>query len=223
MEWALINNERCKATPNNIATCPLCREEVISKCGSIKRWHWSHKAEKDCDTFGEGETWWHINWKNNWDEKYQEIIIKKCISEYCYNSPSTTGGDGHAPCNHLNCVDCAFIEHRADIKNKNGIVIELQNSSINAEDIKQRESFYQNMIWLLNGNTFATGLNLRYKDKIITFRWKHPPKSIWGISKPIFIDMNKLGIFQVKKIYHNIPCGGWGVLLSKEEFLRRYG
>jgi hypothetical protein len=28
-------------------------------------------------------------------------------------------------------------------------------------------------------------------------------------------------IFLVKKLYKKCPCGGWGVLLTKEEFLNR--
>jgi competence CoiA-like predicted nuclease len=220
MIWALKNNEKTKATPKEKAICPLCNEEVISKCGEIKVWHWSHKADFDCDSFGEPETEWHINWKNNFPKEQQEVIIGK---------------------------------HRADIKTKNGIVIELQNSSLSTIKIKEREEFYKNMIWLLNGKKLANNLDLRKNKDIITFRWKHPPKSWWYSKKPIYIDLqrtfigkpswyeygkagcfneyynaqeeyelfkNKI-IFQIKKIYPNIPCGGWGILLSKEEFLEK--
>ena len=44
MIWANKNNERIKATPKDKANCPICNEEVIAKCGSIKIWHWSHKS-----------------------------------------------------------------------------------------------------------------------------------------------------------------------------------
>ncbi len=36
------------------------------------------------------------------------------------------------------------------------------------------------------------------------------------------IDLFKDKIFLVKKIHHNIPCGGWGELITKQEFLRRF-
>lgn len=130
------------------------------------------------------------------------------------------------------------------------------------------------MKWaLMNGENLAKGLNLRKKEfkqinkqvtldgkenpigrpeEIITFRWKHPPKSWWYAKKPIYIDVSYLApiykelsrslsgissrnfyeekflmyskkpIFIVKKLYPKIPCGGWGILISKEEFLKEY-
>lgn len=57
------------------AICPLCKSEVFGKCGEIKVWHWAHKAIEDCDSFSEGETEWHINWKKNFPEDCQEVIV----------------------------------------------------------------------------------------------------------------------------------------------------
>jgi competence protein CoiA len=216
MQWALINNERVKATPKSKGICPLCKQEVISKCGEIKVWHWSHTSNKDCDNWWEHETDWHINWKNKFPKVNQEVIIGR---------------------------------HRADIK-INNVIIELQNSSISSEEIEERENFYKNMVWLLNGYNLVQGLKIRQKknNNIYTFRWKNPPKSWWYANKPIYIDLNIIPIehlesnnifnltdiqreywkefigkvFLIKKIYSNIPCGGWGELLTKEEFLNRF-
>lgn len=264
------------------AICPSCREEVISKCGSIKVWHWSHKADNDCDSWGEGETEWHINWKNEFPKEWQEVVIGK---------------------------------HRADIKLPSGKVIELQNSSISAEDIQERELFYGNMGWLFNGKTFAKNINLKFHKRsymtkdveiknhpegYVTFRWKHPIKSLWNVKKPLYIELNNLKyeefqnakhsklislayeertsrddgsvtedikeyyhwkelcamnfgnfipnftpkkyilnaverlneeeecyngnnkILLIKKIYPTLPCGGWGILMTKEEFLKQF-
>lgn len=64
MKWALSNGERIIASPKREAQCPICREIVISKCGSINVWHWSHKSLRDCDDWAEPESQWHIDWKN---------------------------------------------------------------------------------------------------------------------------------------------------------------
>lgn len=192
MKWALSNNERIEATPNSKALCPVCNNEVISKCGTIKIWHWSHLSNKDCDNWYEPESEWHRNWKNLFPKEQQEVITKK---ENKY--------------------------HIADIKTKNGLVIELQNSSISSEDIEKREKFYENMIWVLNSSELGNGLNFRQKNNIITFRWKHPPKSWWYATKPIYLDLGK-GIFKIRKIYKNIPCGGWGEFISLNDFLEEY-
>jgi competence CoiA-like predicted nuclease len=202
MIWAIKGGERILATPKQVANCPLCSEEVISKCGSIKIWHWSHKADADCDNWGEGETDWHINWKNEFPKEMQEIVIRKYIS----SASGDSGGDEM---------------HRADIQLSSGKVIELQNSSISAEDIIDREQFYGNMIWLLNGYVLWEGLNIRPKEnKLFTFRWKHPAKSWWSAKMPIYIDMGN-HILHIKKIYPNMPCGGYGLFIEREEFLKQ--
>jgi competence CoiA-like predicted nuclease len=159
MIWALKDNEKIRAIPNERALCPTCREEVISKCGNIKIWHWSHKADNDCDSWSEGETEWHSKWKNEFPKEMQEVVVG---------------------------------EHRADIKLPSGKVIELQNSSISVEDIEKRENYYAEMIWLLNGDTFAKNIELRKKDKYFTFIWKWFPKSLSFVKKTIYIDLQFL-------------------------------
>lgn len=186
MIWAIKNEKRIKALPKERAICPLCNKEVIAKCGQIKIWHWSHKSNFECDSFGEPESEWHITWKNYFPKEQQEVLIEK---------------------------------HRADIKTKRGIVIELQNSHISSKQIIERESFYKNMIWILNGKKFGNGLNFRVKNLIWTFRWKSPPKSWWVSTKPLYIDFGSY-LFSIKKIYHNVPCGGWGDRISKDKFLK---
>jgi len=189
MKWAIKNGQRILATPNNKAECPLCKKEVIAKCGLIKVWHWAHKSNKDCDNWYEPETQWHLEWKNKFPKEQQEVKVGK---------------------------------HRADIKIKD-MVIELQNSNLSPKEIIERENYYKNMIWLLNGRKIAKNLELRKKNKsYITFRWKHPPKSWWKAKKPIYLDFG-LGFFMihVRKIYSNLPCGGWGHLLTREDFLKK--
>ncbi len=222
MIWAVKNDERIKATrEQRKATCSLCDEEVIAKCGEIKIWHWSHKKDFVCDPFGEPETLWHLEWKNYFKGNEQEVIIGK---------------------------------HRADIKTKNGLIIEVQNSPISPEKIIDRENFYKNMIWILNGKTIADNFLIRNKKGILTFRWKNPLKSWWFANKPIYIDFSdtqiekwksfseqnesgyweyageikecsemKRDIFLIKKIYSNIPCGGYGINISKDAFIIEHG
>jgi len=210
MIWGNLKDSRVKATPKKKATCPICKGELVSKCGDVMQWHWAHKSKEDCDSWYEPESNWHRNWKDLFPEECQEVTVGK---------------------------------HRADIKFPSGFVIELQNSSISSGDICNREEFYgENMIWILNGKTLAKGLNLRKKEliqtdkqiglngeivksigrvkQIVTFRWKSPPKSWWSAKRNIYIDLGD-NIFKIKKIHHNIPCGGWGELMDDMEFISR--
>lgn len=162
MIWAIKNNERIKSLPKTKANCPLCFKEVISKCGVIKIWHWSHKSNFECDSFGESETEWHYNWKNHFPKECQEVTIKN---------------------------------HRADIKTKQGIVIELQNSPISLKDIAKREEFYgDNLIWILNGQTIAKNVFVTRYDKNLqckVLKWYWFPKSWKDSTATIYIDFSK--------------------------------
>lgn len=125
-------------------------------------------------------------------------------------------------------------KHIADIKTPKN-VIELQNSSILLKDIIEREVFYDNMVWVLNGEKFAKNLELRkgkvrygFKENDYTFRWKWAHQCWWYANKPIYIHMNGKWIglgddinfmFLLKKIHKNIPCGGWGKVVNMEDFL----
>ena len=50
--------------------------------------------------------------------------------------------------------------HRADIKTPNGIVIEVQHSSMSDAERISREAFYQNMVWIVDGAPFLQNLDL---------------------------------------------------------------
>ena len=163
-----IEGKRVIAEPNNKATCPICDSTLISKCGEVKMWHWAHKNSEDCDTWGEGETAWHLKWKNEFPAVWQEVTMKN---------------------------------HRADIYNPHKmVVIELQNSPISPEGINEREGFYKNMVWILNGETLAKNLNLFKKDGYYSFKWKWFPKSWSFCQKPLYIDLAYLKSKIVKDI-----------------------
>jgi competence CoiA-like predicted nuclease len=212
MQWALKNNEKITATPKDKASCPLCNEEVIAKCGSIKIWHWSHISNKDCDTWYEPETEWHKSWKDNFPKEQQEFVMGK---------------------------------HRADIRTKDRWIIELQNGNLSPAEIQERENYYKRMIWLLNGKKLGKGLEFtKDSPSYISFKWKYFPKSWINATKNIYVDLGNK-ILGVKKIYENerdyesmgvnskqqhtiiiktkrYPISGWGYLIAKEEFLKRF-
>lgn len=198
MKFAILENEKYEAEPYlSRGYCPICNQQVIAKCGDINIWHWAHKSNKDCDTWAEHESEWHQNWKGLFPKELQEVTIKKGSNI-----------------------------HRADIRTKNQLIIELQNSPISCGEIVEREIFYENMIWLLNGLTLCKGMEFKRwlpkKDKndnkVITFRWKHPNKSFFYSKKPIYIDFGE-ELLLIKKVYPKIPCGGYGMVYSKNQFM----
>jgi len=70
-------NEKILAFPENEAVCPICKSDLIPKCGEIKIWHWAHKNIDDCDTWYEPESEWHIGWKNLVNSTHCEYTMGK--------------------------------------------------------------------------------------------------------------------------------------------------
>ena len=210
MIFANRGNERVKAEPDiKDATCDICGNNLIPKCGSIKIWHWSHKKNKDCDDWSEPESEWHIKWKNEFPKEQQEVTVYRTVKKPVY-SP------------YLQGYEEKKVKHRADIKLPSGKVIELQNSGISPDDIKDREHFYDNMLWLLNGMTLAQNIDIIDRGGFISFRWKFPPKSWWHSEKPIYIDLSSK-IESLKDILKQIENGKKFGQSYSEEVSNDYG
>ena len=129
MKFALIGGERQSPQPAGVGTCPACGAEVTSKCGTIRVWHWAHKARM-CDPWWEPETEWHRTWKNMFPESWQEVPLR-------------------APDGEL---------HIADLRTPAGLVIEFQHSAIKPQERAAREAFYQNMLWVVDGTRLKRDL-----------------------------------------------------------------
>jgi competence CoiA-like predicted nuclease len=108
----------------------------MSKCGKKTIWHWAHTPTKHCDPWWKNETLWHRNWKNQYPADWQEIV-------------------------HFD--SCNGEKHIADIKTDTGQVIEFQNSPISSEELEQREAFYGDIIWVVNGEKFEKNFHILHK------------------------------------------------------------
>lgn len=124
MKFALIDNIRTKATKGAKGLCPNCGSELIAKCGDFKVNHWAHKGIRNCDPWWENETEWHRNWKSNFSNDWQEVIL----------TDEATGE-----------------KHIADIRSSYGLVIEFQHSHIDPIERTKREKFYKKMVWVVDG------------------------------------------------------------------------
>lgn len=119
------------------AKCPDCDSVVIGRKGSFKIKHWYHKTKNECDSWYEPITEWHLKWQNLFPIQYREVSIKNANGK----------------------------SHRADLKLKNNLVIEVQNSPIKIAEIEERENFYgkNNMIWIVNGEKLAKKSSITYQ------------------------------------------------------------
>jgi len=194
MIYAINENlDKIEATPGLRAFCPSCKNEVISKCGDIKIWHWAHlSVDSFCDHTGETE--WHIKWKSYFDKSYIEVpVIKNGLTKI------------------------------ADIKEKSGLVIEFQNSPITTHEIRLRETHYENMIWVFNCTEQYDKDMIRLDFKNRTFFWYRPKESIFYCAAPIFLHLqNDLLIKIIWFNLGNGHCRGDFIEYDVENFLWEY-
>ena len=105
---------------------------MVAKCGPRVVHHWAHASRRNCDPWWENETDWHRGWKNRFPAECRER--------------SHTAPNGEI--------------HRADIKTPTGIVIEVQHSTMTDEERESRESFYKNLLWILDGRSFQKNFHI---------------------------------------------------------------
>lgn len=130
MKLALVNDERCPASPGLTGLCPSCGAVLIAKCGTERVYHWSHKAVRMCDAWWEPETEWHRRWKDRFPFAWQEVILKDVTGE----------------------------KHISDVRTDKGLTIEFQHSHLKPGEKAAREQFYGNMIWVVDGTRLSRDL-----------------------------------------------------------------
>lgn len=123
MKFATFNNQRIEPAKGAKGQCPCCGAEMIAKCGEIKVHHWAHKGKLHCDPWWENETEWHRQWKNQFPKEWQEVVHTDRTGE----------------------------KHIADVKTAESWVLEFQHSAIKPEERNSRNSFYSNIVWVIDG------------------------------------------------------------------------
>ena len=131
MKYAFVNGERKEAAKGLRGLCPACGEEMHAKCGEVRVHHWAHLKKENCDSWWERESEWHREWKDQFPKSWQEVV-----------QFDTESGE----------------KHIADIQTPEGWVIEFQHSSIDPEERRSRNDFYEKLIWVVDGALKKTDL-----------------------------------------------------------------
>ena len=130
MKYALVCGKKTEATKGARGICPFCGSEMEARCGEIRINYWAHKRKSECDLWWENETEWHRSWKGHFPDDWQEVIHK--------------ADDGE--------------KHIADVKTKQGYILEFQHSPIKPEERRSRDAFYPNLVWVVDGMRRKTDL-----------------------------------------------------------------
>ena len=184
MKFALIDSVKVEAYKGAKGFCQSCGAEMIAKCGEFKVNHWAHKKKRKCDTWWETETEWHREWKGNFPCEWQEVVQ--------FDSYTNE-------------------KHIADVLTNHGLVIEFQHSHINPVERRQREDFYKNMIWVVDGTRLKRDIPRFIKaqkdfvhmdiPKIfgIEFADECFPKNWLGSSVPVIFDFTGMSAIENEK------------------------
>lgn len=184
MKFAIVDGNRVEASKGAKGFCQSCGAEMIAKCGEFKINHWAHKKIHQCDTWWETETEWHREWKGNFPIEWQEVIQFDSFTNE---------------------------KHIADVRTDKGLVIEFQHSHINPIERRQREDFYKNMIWIVDGTRLQRDIPRFIKaQKDFVHMDKHKifgiefadecfPKNWLGSSVPVIFDFKGTAVIENEK------------------------
>jgi len=170
MRYAIKNGKRVEATESGeVAKCSACKGDVKAYCGHIVVWHWKHISKEECDIWWEPETEWHRNWKDNFPKEWQEIV-------------------------HFD--EMSGEKHVVDIKTDKGTVIEFQNSPLSIDELRQREFFYKELVWVVNAEKFKDHFVMTSKVKknlrIIEENYRYRLKQIEDDFEDVAKDQKKV-------------------------------
>lgn len=110
-------------------------------------------------------------------------------------------------------------EHRADIHTSDGLVVELQHSALDEARIREREAFYQHLVWLFDARSYELAFYPRGAQ--VAFEWSRPRKSLLSVSSPMYWDLGWGFVLHVETLGLDSALGGVrgrGVLLDSTCF-----
>jgi hypothetical protein len=180
MRFALVDEQRAKPINKGRGNCPVCKGNMMAKCGDKMIHHWAHISKRYCDHWWENETLWHREWKNQFPEDWQEVI----------HFDEATGE-----------------KHIADVKTSLGWVFEIQHSFLKEEERAKRDSFYKKLIWIVDGKRRKTDLK-QFNDALNFSNLVTRKPYIWKVrtedtrllkewsstSSPVFFDFGELEV-----------------------------
>lgn len=190
--------QRIEPWPGAKAVCPTCGEEVIAKCGSINRWHWSHWGDTDCDPWSEHEGPWHLAWKDYFAPSEREIVIGPHRADIRTKAGRVIELQ-HSP------ISAEEIREREEFYGRAMVWILDASEFIQNFDFREKGDYYS-FRWKWPRKTWAVAKRPIFLD---------PGEQGW----------NEVGnisesIFHLKKMGSDTPVGGWGTWGCKWELLR---
>lgn len=129
----------------------------------------------------------------------------------------------------LECIEVTRGDHRADVINAGGFVVEFQHSPIREDDVRDRESFWRKGVWVLDGTgrddegcprvTVWRHPDQSPDDPYRQIRWPRPPHILGHARWPLWVDLGDArGIVQLRD-RKGREWSGHGWIVTTEWFI----
>jgi hypothetical protein len=177
--------EKVLARPGEAGSCPQCHAGLIPKCGTIKRWHWAHVADAECDPWAEHESQWHLDWKD------------LCRPEFVEVPMGPHRADIRRP-------DGLVIELQNSAISPQEIA-ERQRFYGNMVWVFNADQFSDNLGLRLRDGYWS------FRWKWPRFSQVGCRRLFWDLGRSWEYGY----LFEVKKVHRKTPCGGWGRMWTR--------
>ena len=186
-----VTSGRTFAAPDLTGHCPICSAPVLAKCGRIVAWHWAHVAGRDCDSWSEPVTAWHLAWQAHAPSGRREVVMGP-------HRADIVAPDGSVVEIQHSSIVAAEITAR-----------EAHYGRAMTWLFDAREAYAAGRLHV------RTTIEPR-SDGYVTFRWKQPRKSLAVCRARVFLDLDPEMLLLVGKIHPGPPSGGWGHLVPAD-------
>jgi competence protein CoiA len=131
-------------------------------------------------------------------------------------------------------ISTEFNKHIADVYSDKGVILEFQSYSIDAEKMRSREEFYQQLVWVVNGlknesDKFYFKLSLAGQDPTDSLLWnikwfgRSKLFARWsGASKQVYFDFGTDIVWHLVR-YDIATKIGQVRVYEKEKFIQFFG
>lgn len=195
---ALVEGKLARATNGARGNCPECKGEVYARTPEHAIRHFAHIPLPDGEErFCSRDPGEMSEWHRRWQWERTD----------------------------LGCIEVTQGQHRADVVNASGVVIEFQRSTITPEDVKARESHWRRGVWVLDGTPNDRGeprvLIRRLPDQADDdvyrrFKWSHANLVLYRAKWPVWIDVGE----RCLQVRHASDGQGAGWIVPREWFVR---
>lgn len=205
MEFALdvASAERIAPRRDVQAVCPSCRAPVTPKMGAIVVHHWAHDSREDCDSWSEGETLWHRNWKSLFPPDSREVVLGPHRADV--RLPSGTVVEFQ--------TKALSPEEFAERETFYGPMVWVFNAEEPFREgrLRLHEDLYE---------TYTEVHGVTHVALNTLFSWAFSWKSIWTAKRPKFLDIGDGRLLWVRAPSERSEQAGSAVIIDRATFVR---